>query len=445
MPIIGFGGGFGGGSSGASYINGTVATPADLPITTGTPMVGDVYLCKAASGLYFINRKPAGLYCRTADTGALTDWTYLGAFPEVNSDANWRLYNDTTTSKQLAFDLSGIASGQTRTMTVPNTSGTLALTSTFAAPPVIGNTTAAAGNFTTLGTSGIITPANSSGFPPTTTTAANGLQWTSIGGGNNQVAIYGGFAGIPALGIGVGTSAGSLTEVARFTSTGATISGGTVTGSNPVLDLSQTWNASGSAFTALKLNVTNTASANTSALVDFQLGGTSYFKVTRGGSTGLTSEWICSGSSLDMSVGGHRQFRAYSSTSQPFYIEANGGLTLTPDNNGSAVATIQAEAANTLAQRNSTNAQTIRLYRTFSTTANYERLSMSTSATRYSIIAESQTGSLRPIEVSAYTSASDPTSSDITSGTFGVWKNSGTSAVKLWFNDGGTMKSVALS
>jgi hypothetical protein len=37
------------------------------------------------------------------------------------------LYNNTTTSKQLAFDLSGITSGQTQTLTVPNASGTIAL------------------------------------------------------------------------------------------------------------------------------------------------------------------------------------------------------------------------------------------------------------------------------------------------------------------------------
>jgi hypothetical protein len=120
----------GAGGGGGSYINGTVATPSNLPVTVGTPALDSVYLAKAASGVYFISRKPAGLYCRTANTGALTDWTYLGAFPEVNSDANWRLYNDTTTSKQLAFDLSGITASTTRTLTIPNASGTIALEGT---------------------------------------------------------------------------------------------------------------------------------------------------------------------------------------------------------------------------------------------------------------------------------------------------------------------------
>ena len=60
-----------------------------------------------------------------------------------------------------------------------------------------------------------------------------------------------------------------------------TMTGGTVTASTPLLDLSQTWNNSGVTFTALKLNVTNTASNAQSALLDAQLGGTSIFKVRR--------------------------------------------------------------------------------------------------------------------------------------------------------------------
>jgi hypothetical protein len=86
----------------------------------------------------------------------------------------------------------------------------------FAAPAAIGGTTAAAGSFTTLGATGIVSPATTLASPPTTTSNARGIQWTSIAGGNNQVAIYGAYPGTPAFGIGAGTSAGSLTEVASF-------------------------------------------------------------------------------------------------------------------------------------------------------------------------------------------------------------------------------------
>ena len=104
-------------------------------------------------------------------------------------------------------------------------------------------------------------------------------------------------------------------------------------------------------------------------------------------------------------------------------------------------------AANALAQRNSTTGQSFRLYRTFTDSSNYERLNiLSTRTTRFSIAVENAgTGAARSLEISFYASASDPTSTDITDGCFSVWKNSGTGTIKLWANDGGTMKSVALA
>jgi len=105
------------------------------------------------------------------------------------------------------------------------------------------------------------------------------------------------------------------------------------------------------------------------------------------------------------------------------------------------------DAAGVLALQNGTNAQTFRLYRTFTDASNYERLGfLATNTTRYTITSQNAgTGSARSLEVSFYTSASDPTSTDITDGCFSVWKNSGTGTIKLWANDGGTMKSVALA
>lgn len=41
--------------------------------------------------------------------------------------------------------------------------------------------------------------------------------------------------------------------------------------------------------------------------------------------------------------------------------------------------------------------------------------------------------------------AGDPVSADLPSGQVGVWKNTSSGALKLWANDGGTLKSVTLS
>lgn len=50
-----------------------------------------------------------------------------------------------------------------------------------------------------------------------------------------------------------------------------------------IYDLSDVWNAGGTTFTAVKMNVTDTASAATSMLIDLQVGGTSQFHVLKNG------------------------------------------------------------------------------------------------------------------------------------------------------------------
>lgn len=50
----------------------------------------------------------------------------------------------------------------------------------------------------------------------------------------------------------------------------------------------QTWNAIGTTFTAIKMNVTDTASAVASKLIDLQVGGVSRFSVTKGGVASAT-------------------------------------------------------------------------------------------------------------------------------------------------------------
>jgi len=53
--------------------------------------------------------------------------------------------------------------------------------------------------------------------------------------------------------------------------------------SQPLLDFAQTWNAAGVTFTGLKFNVTDTASAAASLLIDLQVATVSKFKVDKAG------------------------------------------------------------------------------------------------------------------------------------------------------------------
>jgi hypothetical protein len=101
----------------------------------------------------------------------------------------------------------------------------------------------------------------------------------------------------PPPGGGGGTPGGSATQL-QYNNSGAFggvggssvsangsvgLGGATVTATDPVLNLSQTWNAGGVTFTGLKLNVTNTASAAGSLLYDYQLGGSSVENLDRTG------------------------------------------------------------------------------------------------------------------------------------------------------------------
>ena len=119
-----------GGGGGGGYISGVVDTYNDLPVTVGTPALNTVYLVRFASGIWLINRKPGGVYIRIADNGTLDDWEYLSAFPEVQSDSRWRVYNEADPTKEVALNVSGVASGVTRTLTVPNASGVIGIADT---------------------------------------------------------------------------------------------------------------------------------------------------------------------------------------------------------------------------------------------------------------------------------------------------------------------------
>lgn len=66
-----------------------------------------------------------------------------------------------------------------------------------------------------------------------------------------------------------------------------TLTGTTITTDAPVLNLAQTWNASGVTFTGLKFNVTDSTSASGSILLDLQVGTATKFRVDKSGNVGL--------------------------------------------------------------------------------------------------------------------------------------------------------------
>ena len=119
----------GSGGGGASYIDGEVATYNDLPLD-GTAALNSAWLVRSSSGIWPFN-KPGGIYIRTATAGSSrdADYTYAGTMPDVFSDAVFTLYDESDSTKNLQFQLSGISTGTTRTLTAPNKSGVIALES----------------------------------------------------------------------------------------------------------------------------------------------------------------------------------------------------------------------------------------------------------------------------------------------------------------------------
>jgi hypothetical protein len=105
-----------------------------------------------------------------------------------------------------------------------------------------------------------------------------------------------------ALALG-GTLAPAQADIAGLTTADApafanlALATGTIATSQPAV-LTQTWNAGGVAFTALRVNITSTASASGSLLADLQVGGATKLSVDKSGSV-VSASGIFNGLTVD--------------------------------------------------------------------------------------------------------------------------------------------------
>jgi hypothetical protein len=167
-----------GGGGGSSYIDGEVAVYTDLPLD-GTAALNTAWLVRGASGAWLLARKPAGIYIRTATAGVSrdADYTYAGILPDVFNDANFLLYDNGDSSKNLAFQLSSITTGATRVLTVPDANITLENTG-HAAKHHTGGTDAIAPN--NIGAESLFTASSFTVSGTTTTLSAGRAQIVTI-------------------------------------------------------------------------------------------------------------------------------------------------------------------------------------------------------------------------------------------------------------------------
>ena len=153
--------------------------------------------------------------------------------------------------------------------------------------------------------------------------------------------------------------------------TGTWFTGGTSTTTKPQVLIEPTgttstaWSTSG---TGLGVNA---ASGFTGNLLDLQVNGTNQFFVSSNGTFGQGNTYARAqnGSFFTITYGGAVNYEFGNGTVRFGTATGNYSLVLGTDT------AIARDAANTLAQRNGTSAQTFRVYNTYTDASNYERLS----------------------------------------------------------------------
>jgi hypothetical protein len=329
------------------------------------------------------------------------------------------------------------------------------------------------GNLSNTGTLG-----STSGLPVVTTTSG-AITTLPLGTSNQVLKVNSGATGVefgagfdaaspPAIG-STTPAAGTFTTLTAAPTSGSalTLTGGTVTASAPLIDASQTWNNAAVTFTGLRVNVTNTASASASLLADFQVGGTSVANIRRDGRVLATSFALVSGAnsgtgfSYQSATGDGGHIQCFNNAGSQIFTATNlifrcsGDLSL-----GRAAALGQSpdtilvrDDAGVLAQRNAANAQTFRIYNTFTSTTNFERLNIIAQSAGSVIIGTekgSAGGTARALELSV-----DGTrrifidanlnagvgSTTAFGGAVGLWVNAGANQVSL----GAYLHSVRIS
>jgi len=175
---------------------------------------------------------------------------------------------------------------------------------------------------------------------------------------------------------------------------GIGLSGYSLTGSNAqsMLDLAGTWNTTGTP-TALKLNVTDTASNAASLLMDLQVGGVSQFSVRKDGLVNFGGETkvdqngtVFLGTTTSMAQGGGNF--SLGTYNNAVHLRSTWAFSWSPTDSNSPTQDLALfrDAANTLAQRNGVNAQTLRVYNTFTSSTNFQRLAVTSATTTLSAL-----------------------------------------------------------
>jgi len=194
-----------------------------------------------------------------------------------------------------------------------------------------------------------------------------------------------------------------------------------------IFDMADTWNNGATTFAAIKMNVTNTASAADSLLMDLQVGGVSALRLVAsdgrlafGGTVLANAHQIyATGTNTSTSIlafgkrGNWPAFLAGNEAAISGAVVKSDAIigfasTATPADGAISASDVRLyrDAADTLAQRRGTTAQAFRLYNTFTDASNYERavFQYSTNVLEIGHVAAGTGSTARPVVFVAQTS-----------------------------------------
>jgi len=170
------------------------------------------------------------------------------------------------------------------------------------------------------------------------------------------------------------------------------------------LNITSTWNTTGTP-TLVKCNVVDTSSNSASLLMDLQVGGNSIFSIRKNGYISRGTAFMSLGVDAANTIyfgnpaTGVGSLFGFTQQSNIFTVRGNAGIGWSSGANDAVASAcdlaLWRDAAGTLAQRNSTNVQTFRLYGTYTDASNYERLALSSttySSAKYATIAAESAG-----------------------------------------------------
>jgi len=266
---------------GVVYGNGTSAVSASAAGTAGQPLLSVGGITAPAFGT--LNIASSSNITGTLPTG--NGGTGLTSFSRSGSTTTFGTTNGTLTNGHcVSIDVSGNLVDAGGACTTGGGGGTVS-SGTAGQAAVYASTGTTVSGVTIGGDATLNTGTGALTVTKTNGTAFSTLATTTPGTG--VVTALGtnvGSAGAFAVN-GANTFSGNQTINETTGGSGLTVTGATQTASNPVINATQTWNATGVPFTGIQLNVTNTASAAGSKLMDLQVGGASQFNVGKSGNT----------------------------------------------------------------------------------------------------------------------------------------------------------------